>query len=244
MDDTTKTCAKCKKPLPATTEYFHANRGKKDGFNSWCKVCYGEYRQINQDKIAEKDREYRQNNKDKKSARGREYYQNNKTKSQEYNRKYYLENKDKIVESTREYARVNKDKLNEKRREYGRLYRQSNPEKSRINVLRRRARKRQLPDTFTEQQWIACLEYFGYACVVCGNEFGDATPHADHWLPLTSELCTGTVATNMICLCGSCNSSKNDTLPDIWLKERRGTRKANEVLAQVQTYFEWVIHLG
>lgn len=106
----------------------------------------------------------------------------------------------------------------------------------------RRARKRSLPDTFTESQWIACLEYHHYTCAVCGNQLIDLfgnVPHADHWIPLAynGDDNPGTVATNMICLCSACNLSKRDTMPDVWLKAQYGTRKANEILRRVKIYF-------
>lgn len=40
----TKTCNKCGKEYPATTEYFNINNGKKDGLNYSCKECMKEYR--------------------------------------------------------------------------------------------------------------------------------------------------------------------------------------------------------
>ena len=38
-----KTCSKCKINFSATTEFFHQNRTKKDGFDSWCKMCKKRY---------------------------------------------------------------------------------------------------------------------------------------------------------------------------------------------------------
>lgn len=35
----TKMCNKCKKELPMTTEYFHKDKDKKDGFHTICKDC-------------------------------------------------------------------------------------------------------------------------------------------------------------------------------------------------------------
>ena len=44
-----KTCSKCKKEYPVTEEYFSKNIRCKDGFDSWCKGCYKEYRKKNPD---------------------------------------------------------------------------------------------------------------------------------------------------------------------------------------------------
>jgi len=34
-----RTCSKCKKSYPATTEFFHKNNQKKSGLSCWCKAC-------------------------------------------------------------------------------------------------------------------------------------------------------------------------------------------------------------
>lgn len=248
----TKTCTKCGKAFPATREYFYADKRTKDGFHNWCKVCVREYareykrvnpdkrrkyNQANKDKIAEHKREYNQANKETIVEKRREYYQANKDTMAEKQREYNQTNKDKVAKYHYEYYYTNKDELREYRRKKNYEYRQANPEKYRIMVSRRRARERSLPDTFTVGQWRDCLEYFSNACAVCGIEFGDSTPHADHWIPLNSDECTGTIAINMICLCQSCNSSKQDKLPDVWLVKRYEVDKANEILKRVQTYF-------
>lgn len=39
-----KRCARCEQPLPATSEYFHADRKKKDGLDYTCKQCSNQSR--------------------------------------------------------------------------------------------------------------------------------------------------------------------------------------------------------
>lgn len=118
----------------------------------------------------------------------------------------------------------------------------------RVAKLRRRARKRQLPDTFTAAEWQMCLDYHYGCCAVCGQQlkdlFGDVVAHADHWIPLASPDCPGTVAANMICLCNACNQCKSSRMPMIWLTEFLGERKAKKKLAEIQAYFEWVTNNG
>lgn len=43
MTEQIKTCSKCKKPFPATTELLHVKRGHRDGFTSQCKTCAKSY---------------------------------------------------------------------------------------------------------------------------------------------------------------------------------------------------------
>lgn len=238
MNDTidTKTCTKCGNTYPATTEYFHVDKSKKDGLVTRCKTC----RRENQNKKAKYNRKYYQANQVELLKNSLEYQKKNQERLQQYQSEYRKKNLDKIRERGHLYRQINQEKI----QKYDREYRQANPEKMRVNIERRRARKRQLPDTFTYEQWIICLEYHHYCCAVCGKQLrdllGEIEPHADHWIPLSSSECTGTVPTNMICLCSDCNLSKGSKMPDFWLKQRYGTRKANEILKRVDAYFEWI----
>lgn len=226
-----------------------------------------EYRLINPEKIQKKNRQYYQANRDKLLEGKRENYQVNRDKAIEYQHEYYQANRDKILEQKHEYYQANQDELRDKSREYYQVnldekleyqrkyrqvnldkireYEQVNTEKKRIRNSRRRARKRSLPDTFTVEQWQACLEYHHYCCAVCGSQlrdlFGNIEPHADHWIPLSyeGEDNPGTTADNIVCLCSACNLSKGAKLPDIWLTEQFGKRKAVQILERIQMYFEW-----
>jgi 5-methylcytosine-specific restriction endonuclease McrA len=248
MEDYTpiKTCSnpECGKTLPATLEYFPPSKTNKDGLRGWCRVCYTEYnrkyKQANKEAIREKDREYYKANRDSRIAYVRKYYQDNKEKSDNQKRQYRKANRKAVNERDRKWREKNREKVAESNKRS----RNKNPENSRIVLARRRARKLGLPDTFTTKQWFACLEYFNHTCAVCGNQlrdlFGTIEPHRDHWIPLSSPECLGTVAENMVCLCSDCNCRKQAKLPVIWLTERYGTRKANIILQRIETYFEWV----
>lgn len=229
--------------LPATLDNFYKH---KNGLYPRCKLCAvarqqqrreanpnakREWYAANREQQAQYNREYRLQHRQERAAYKREYRRKNRGKylvvNRVYHRGYYRANKERAAESARRWRENNSDKLI--------IYQQ-----------RRRARKRQLPDTFTTAQWVACLEYFNYCCAVCGNQLRDLfgnVPHADHWIPISYEgdANPGTVAENMICLCSSCNHSKSAKLPDAWLRETYGTRKANEILVRVNAYFESVI---
>jgi len=106
------------------------------------------------------------------------------------------------------------------------------------------ARKRSLPDTFSERDWLRALEYWGYKCAVCGRPRGLwHTLAADHWIPLTAPDCPGTVPTNIIPLChgeGGCNNSKRSKVPDEWLVSKLGTKDAFQKQLEIDAYFLWV----
>jgi 5-methylcytosine-specific restriction endonuclease McrA len=161
-----------------------------------------------------------------KSLTHQEWHEANREPLREYGLKYYQANR-------------------EKRAEYDRQYYQANKEQSRTKVSRRRARKQALPDTFTVEQWLACLEYHNFCCAVCGAQlrdlFGNVEPHADHWVALSNPDCPGTTVDNIICLCSQCNLSKHDNLAVDWLTSRYGTRKASKILSKIESYFEWAI---
>lgn len=205
----------------------------------------------------QKQREYRENRKADFITYRREYYQANREKIRENQQQYYQEHREEILKRIRQWRITQKDSVRAQRKKHYqknrtiiaarmKRWQQANPEKVAAAKARREARKRQFPVAFTFEQWQSCLEYHHYCCAVCGNQlrdlFGDVKPHADHWIPLSYEGADnpGTVATNMICLCSDCNFSKRATMPDVWLIEQYGKRKANEILTRVNTYFEWI----
>jgi 5-methylcytosine-specific restriction endonuclease McrA len=107
--------------------------------------------------------------------------------------------------------------------------------------LRRRAIEYQLPHSYTSEDWKRALDYFGGHCGYCGSQQGLWNPiSADHFIPVTSPECTGTIPSNIIPACKSCNSSKNHRDPVEWLEWKFGECKAKRVLSRIQSYFEWL----
>lgn len=85
------------------------------------------------------------------------------------------------------------------------------------------------------------LQYWHHACAVCGNQDGFFWTLADdHWIPITSPHCPGTVATNMIPLCdgqGGCNTLKRNKDARAWLATRYTPAQAKRILKSIETYF-------
>lgn len=92
-----KICTKCKKELPATTEFFFADRRGKHGFRSICKICDSLKRKI--------------------------YYTKNRDKEKIRNHKYYIKNKDAILKQVKKHSFENKSQ----RSNYLRRIRATNP---------------------------------------------------------------------------------------------------------------------
>jgi hypothetical protein len=156
---------------------------------------------------------YRAANKEQRNAKRRENHARDKERINALSRANYQKHKearraaDKIKRELRKEARnaTMKEwrKANPHRlKAYNQAYSRNNRARIAHNQARRAARKRSLPDTFTYQEDQFCRQYFGYACAACGHEEGFQWIIAmDHWIPLDSSLCPGTVATNMIPLC-------------------------------------------
>ena len=221
MNDQTdvKRCTKCDAEYPATPEYFSRKAKSKSGLQAECKRCKAErmreYKRVNAEKISERKREYRQ------------------------------ENAEKIHERNRKYNQANVEKI----RERSRKWQQANPEKRRVTGQRREARKRALPDTLTNEQWSYAVDYFHGCCAVCGRQTPDLlnthTLAIDHWIPLNSPDCTGTIATNIIPLCHGiegCNNRKSDKPAEQWLTETYGKRKAKQILTRIEAYFDSLLN--
>jgi len=114
----------------------------------------------------------------------------------------------------------------------------------------RSLRLSQLPCTFTEDQALRALAYFGDRCAACGRPAGLFHILAfDHWIPLVSnrEDNPGTVAENMIPLCHSregdtegCNNVKHSQDPYYWALRQFGDKKGRKVINRVEAYFNWV----
>lgn len=251
-----KRCSKCKECKPATDEYF-GKRNSKSGYDSQCKECVKKYTNQNRERIhlhrqiyrqrnrvlqRRKDREYRQRNRDRLILRDREYRQCNRERFLERDRKYRANNREALNSRNRKCYHRHHEKNLIRQREY----RKNNPHVYVAAIHKRRARKLALPDTFTPHHWLLCLEYWHYCCAVCGNQlrdlFGNVKPHADHWIPIEHPECPGTTPDNMICLCNSCNSRKNDIPPLEWLNRIYSKNKTGEILKRIEAYFEWIKH--
>ena len=62
MTQKTKFCTKCKKELPATTDYFYYSKKSKDGLRYHCKDCWRDYKREHRQQIAKNRKEYKKNN--------------------------------------------------------------------------------------------------------------------------------------------------------------------------------------
>lgn len=254
-----KRCSKCKSWLLPTTTYFPRNRSKRDGLSTECHECNRKrvrgWSENHPEQVADGKKLYAKRHPDRRKASTRRYWLTHHDRAKDSQHRYYHKNLEsnrrKSNERAKDYYRRNKAAILPKKREQARRWREENPDwysrdpkKYKTYVMRRAARRRSLPDMFTTDHWTAALDYFNGCCAVCGRPPGFwHTLAADHWIPLTSPNCPGTVPTNIVPLChgeGGCNNSKSDSDPVEWLTEKFGPRKAKQILKRIQEYFDTV----
>lgn len=227
-----------------------------------------ETRANNRDELNRRSREWKQNNKDKISKSGRNYRETHREELKAKKKTYYEENKEvlnvrssvrrqknkeAIREQKRKYAQEHRDHLREYRRKYHQLHRDEQRAKAVLRQAtpigkaavvadrhRRRARERRFPASFTPQDWLVAVAYFDGCCAVCGRPPGLWHKlSADHWIPLTSPDCPGTVPWNIVPLChgvDGCNNQKNDRNADEWLVAKFGKRKGRAIQKRIEDY--------
>jgi len=206
MNEQTKTCSRCGRELPATTEYFTKGNARF-GLQSWCKEC-----------TAEHAREYYQANRENVLGRAREYRQNNCEKIREYNQEYYQTNREELNKRQQEYRQNNKEKVVGQRRKsyqntkkYYQKYRQKNREKVLANTRNYRARLLGAEGFHTAHDIMKKYRLQGGRCFYCGCDLNYKF-HVDHFYPLSKG--GSNDPSNLVIACPTCNLSKDDRLPE------------------------------
>ena len=197
-----KKCTKCKKDLPATTEYFNKDKHTKCGLSSWCRECKKQYKLDNKEKIKISKKKYREFNKEKIKEKDKKYYSDNIEKIKSRQKQYRYKNKERISKQYKVYYQTNK----QHKKEYLKQYVLKNKEKFRIKNLKRYSLKKSLPSTLTIEQWKEIKSKFNNKCAYCGRELPLAQ---EHFIPLSKG--GEYTVNNIIPACKSCNSSKNDS---------------------------------
>lgn len=227
-------CSLCGTSYPKTRDYFYSDRTNPGGLSYCCIQC-----------TKKRARQWEINNPERKREQDRRRYWSNHERTLERLRDYRLRTLEKTRERGRRWAKNH--------REHGTLAmrkaRKQNPEKYRAIKHNYRAKARGLNNNFSAEHFKFALDYFNGCCPACGRPLRDLfsthKPAADHWIPLSSPDCPGTTPTNIVPLChgiDGCNNSKSNRNPSEWLVWKFGKRKAREIEARINTYFEAVKH--
>lgn len=137
-------------------------------------------------------------------------------------KRYYEKNKEKVRESTKQYRAQHPFEV----REWNRQRQQ-----------RRRARERNLRNTFTFEDWEEAKKEFNGVCAYCGRG-GKLTQ--DHFVPVKDG--GGYSADNVLPVCQWCNKSKNARPFADWYKKQPFYSKEREqqILEYIQRQKEKV----
>lgn len=247
----TKRCPRCRE-LKHYSEY-----GKQmssiDGLRLYCKPCN-----------SAKSAEWAKRNPEKVKEASSLYYLANKKAIREYQLRWSHANPDKSRASEvrrklrhPEYSRKNSAKWRrnhpDKKHLEGIKYRAEHPNTGIICSHRRRARKLNLPNAFTEANWIDALAYWKNCCAVCGQKVMPNNAFyvlaQDHWIAIADPRPDnpGNTAANIVPLCHSrignadgCNCSKSAKDSIEWLNDRYPPKQVKVILARIAAYFEWV----
>lgn len=189
-----RTCTKCN--IEKDIKEYGLHKSSGDGIRHWCRDCCKEYK-----------KQYSKNNKEELKERNKQYRENNKEKINEYHKQYRADNQEK----RKEYLKDNKELFKEYHKQYCKEHRDIyNMHNQRYN-----AKKKQLPNTLTVEQWEECKNHFKGECAYCGK----TKPLAqDHFIPISKG--GEYTINNIIPACKSCNSSKHDKVFEEWYPQQ------------------------
>lgn len=256
-EDGFRECRTCKQIFPETSEYFATAKNRPKGLRHECRECkrlrgLASSRKVadarnerNRERyntdpeykayIKEQARKWKEDNPEEYKAKKKKDYEKHKDKRLAQMKAKYPERRDKILAQHR---------ANSSKRD---------PLKRCLEAHKRLARKRGLPFDYTPEDWLACLEYFGHKCAVCGRPENDIHLLAkDHWIALSDKRSDnpGTVPHNIVPLCHTrrgkggniigCNDSKLNADPLTWLASRYSPAEVEAILARINEYFDKV----
>ena len=193
------------------------------------------YRINNRDKFLESQKKYNKTNNRKESHKkwagknkdvivenSKNWYLKNKKHSSDMHKKYYLKNKSKLIMYNKEWvenninrARETRKKLYEKNKSKERIINRqwfrNNKEKAYAIAARRRDKKKLLgeSDNITQIFYSKVKSKFNNRCFKCNSI---ERLSIDHHYPLSKG--NPLTLNNAVLLCKSCNSSKNNKLPE------------------------------
>jgi len=229
-----KICNKCGEWKPVTEFSRQTANLRKggDGYYYTCKKCHSAIRRIqraaNRETINARQRSHYQAHRAEIIAANQAYRAANPEKVKATNRAYYNRNREqrKQAQRVRNVGRraLQQEQVRAYYRAYYRTQKQTNFEKirrhEREQERRRRNRKAQAIGFHTDDEWESLKAQYNYTCLRCRKREPDIMLTRDHIVPL-AQGGTDWIG-NLQPLCGSCNSSKNDTTHDYrinWLSE-------------------------
>lgn len=246
--DSEKICSLCGNKYPANPQFFTKDKRNASGLGANCRDCQHKYTrrhyQNNREEILERTKAWHKANPEKVKESARKYRRNHpdRVKACDKKCKQIRMQRPEEREKAKQNTRLWRIKNPQRRKESMQRWVKNNPAKVRAGQHKYRARKRELPATFTAQDWQYALEYFHGCCAYCGNPpslFDRFTVlQQEHFISVDNG--GGYIPPNIIPGCQSCNLSKRHTPALDWLISKFGKRKANQIYKRIQDYFEEV----
>lgn len=218
---TPKLCGTCKKELPATAEYFHRDKSKKDGLTSCCKLCVKVHKKrwydANHDHAIAYSKQWVADNYEHVLMMHREWGKQNPQKKKQYNDNWKANNREKHLASRRRRYVLHA----ETRRLEVADWRKQNPDKVRIQFKVRQSRKRSAEGTHSPTDFMQIYHEQNERCAYCGISIsleikGDI--HVDHIIPLSGG--GSNWPENLALTCAYCNLSKGNKSLHEWMLSR------------------------
>jgi len=242
---TTKVCTVCQQSLPNTLEFFALNTRTHRGLLARCRPCTAAYYRAWRQKNPEKARANVQRYYAKDLAASKARWRRNATRYRAKHKETVLRRqrarRHADIDNTRQEANAYRQAHPETFRQAQKAWERNNPHDGRLRAHKRRLRTRNVAATFTAEDWEFCLNYWQYACALCGAQQDEQKKLAmDHWIPISSPLCPGTTPSNILVLChgiGGCNNSKHDNDPIYWMEQKLGKRAAEHKFQEIERYF-------
>jgi len=225
----TKLCPKCKRILDVIM--FAKDMTRVDCLQGLCKKCKKDYKIKNKKKIQEQGKLYYSENKEGILIRQKQSYDDGRNK---YHKQYYEKNKKSILEDRKEYRINNSIKIKTYKQEYyfinkeiidikNKKYHKENPDVCRKAYQIRKSKKLSLPATLTVPQWNQIKKDFNYDCAYCGKELKLTQ---EHFIAVSKG--GGYELGNILPICKSCNSSKQNSDFFEWYHRQKYYNKKRE----------------
>lgn len=230
-----KRCSKCKEIKPI--ECFSRSSSSKDGLRYSCKECRRRWYLKNQKREVERGCRWIKENSEHRKKYMAEYNAKHGVRIKMQRKNFRNENREAIAQAETIYYEKKKWKVLAYRKAWYQANRVRLAADRRLASASRRGRIKELPNDFTASDVRMAADFWNGYCAVCEVDvrlFGNA--HWDHWIPISSRECPGTIPQNMVLLCSLCNFSKRDKDPEIWLVKSIGKRKARQVIERIVEY--------
>jgi 5-methylcytosine-specific restriction endonuclease McrA len=199
QDTPLKTCSKCGRELPATTEFFQARTERLCGLQSQCRDCR-----------REQHHDWRERHRAEEIAYNRSHYRNNHQQVLANAAAYLARNGDEIRARKRAHYAANSETARARSAAYSREH----PEWNATNSRNRRALMRQAPGTHTAIDVRTQYDRQKGRCSWCGCKVAWRRKHVDHVVPLALGGSNG--PENLVIACAHCNDSKGAKSPMEW----------------------------